>query len=185
MNQLTKEDRINTVFGGGGHVVILGAGASIATTILRPESNGKVLPSMLNLIEIVGLQDLVNSIPSYLHSRNFEVLFSRISRIKKYQKIASEIESRVYDYFNNMKLPDEPTIYDYSVLSLRPRDLIASFNWDPFLMQAHARNRHVGDLPPLAFLHGNVAVGYSNVDKGFGFPGMTLRKTLQYYKPSK
>ena len=94
MNPLTKEDRINTVFGGGGHVVILGAGASIATTILRPESNGKVLPSMLNLIEIVGLQDLVNSIPSYLHSRNFEVLFSRISRIKKYQTMGWNEYSR-------------------------------------------------------------------------------------------
>lgn len=29
---LTKEDRIKTVYGGGGHVVILGAGASIGHT---------------------------------------------------------------------------------------------------------------------------------------------------------
>ena len=31
MTRKTKEDRVNTVFGGGGHVVILGAGASIAS----------------------------------------------------------------------------------------------------------------------------------------------------------
>jgi len=62
----TKEDRINTVMGGGGHVVILGAGASIASTIRNKELNGRHLPSMDNFIEVVGLQDIVEKIPEYL-----------------------------------------------------------------------------------------------------------------------
>jgi len=40
----TKEDRIKTVYGGGGHVVILGAGASITSTFRNPEQTGKRLP---------------------------------------------------------------------------------------------------------------------------------------------
>ena len=75
---LTKEDRINTVMGGGGHVVILGAGASIASTFRNPEMNGKQLPSMDNFIEIVGLQDIVSTIPEKLRSENFEQLYSNL-----------------------------------------------------------------------------------------------------------
>ena len=40
---------------GGCHVVILGAGASIAATIRDPEEHGLKLPSMNNLPDVVGL----------------------------------------------------------------------------------------------------------------------------------
>lgn len=56
-----------------------------------------------------------------------------------------------------MVLPDNPTIYDYLVLGLREKDVIATFNWDPFLIQAHRRNRHVTSLPDIRFLHGCIA----------------------------
>ena len=69
MPGLTKEDRINTVFGGGGQVVVLGAGASIASTIRNPELSGKQLPSMDNFIEVVGLQDIVDSIDESLKAQ--------------------------------------------------------------------------------------------------------------------
>ena len=58
MAGMTKEEGIVQVFGGGGHVVILGAGASIASTLRNPERYGKLLPSMDNFIELVGLSDL-------------------------------------------------------------------------------------------------------------------------------
>lgn len=38
---MTKEEGIEQVYGGGGHVVILGAGASIASSLRNPEKNGK------------------------------------------------------------------------------------------------------------------------------------------------
>ncbi len=43
MEGMSREKGIETVYGGGGHVVILGAGASIAATRRNPELNGKLL----------------------------------------------------------------------------------------------------------------------------------------------
>jgi len=71
-----------------------------------------------------------------------------------------EIEAAVHTYFSGLRLPPDPTIYDYLVLSLRPKDVIATFNWDPFLWLAAERNAATCETPQLAFLHGNVAVGY-------------------------
>lgn len=121
---LTKEDRIKTVMGGGGHVVILGAGASIASTFRNPEMNGKQLPSMDNFIEVVGLQDVVSAVPEKLRAKNFEQLYSNLHEDNPESVEIKEIESRVQEYFGDMRLPEKPTIYDHLVLSLRPRDLI-------------------------------------------------------------
>jgi hypothetical protein len=156
--QKTKEDRINTVMGGGGHVVILGAGASIASTLRNSELNGKKLPSMDNFIDIVGLGDIVESIPKQLVAKNFEELYSNLHKVNPESDEIIEMENRVYRYFSDMKLPEEPTIYDYIVLSLRSKDLIATFNWDPFLFQALQRNFQVADIPNSAFLHGSVII---------------------------
>jgi hypothetical protein len=88
------------------------------------------------------------------------------------------IGQKVFDYFSALRLPDTPTIYDYLLLALRPKDLIATFNWDPFLFQAFLRNRRFTDaLPRLSFLHGNVTVGYSAKDQRAGPVGMRSRAT--------
>jgi hypothetical protein len=182
----TKEDRIKTVLGGGGHVVILGAGASIASTFRNPEPNGKRLPSMDNFIELVGLTDIVESLPEKLKAKNFEQFYSNLYNDNPQSYAIREIENRVIAYFKDMKLPEnEATIYDFLVLSLRPRDLIATFNWDPFLHQAFIRNGHIADTPYLAFLHGNVALGYSKMDKKCGPPGWYSEETGNYFKPTR
>ncbi|MEO8112001.1 MAG: hypothetical protein ABI594_18275 [Ginsengibacter sp.] len=147
----TKEERINTVYGGGGHVVILGAGASVASTLRNPATNGKPLPLMNNFIEVVGLTEVIAKIPDRLKSDNFEILYSNLHQDNPESEEIGEIENRVYEYFKSLRLPDEPTIYDYLVLSLRPRDLIATFNWDPFLYQAWNRSGNVGDRPYIAY----------------------------------
>jgi len=186
MNGKTKEDRIKTVYGGGGHVVILGAGASIASTFRNPELNGKRLPSMDNFIELVGLTDIVESLPKKLRAKNFEQLYNNLHKVNPQSNEILEIESIVYDYFKDMKLPEnEATIYDYLVLSLKPRDLIATFNWDPFLYQAFVRNGHIADMPHLAFLHGSVALGYSKEDKRCGPAGMYSIATENYFEPTR
>lgn len=186
MRELTKEDRIKTVFGGGGHVVILGAGASIASTLRNQEPSGKKLPSMDNFVEIVGLQDIVNSVDINIKSNNFEILYSHLYEKNPNSNEIFEINKRITKYFSNMKLPDEPTIYDHLVLSLRQRDLIATFNWDPFLFQAYIRNKKfTKDLPHMAFLHGSVALGYSAEDKRSGPAGMYARQDGGYFKPTK
>lgn len=59
-------------FPGGGHIVILGAGASIASTILDPEKNGKRLPSMNDLPKVIPMGDLVENVPVNQWDRNFD-----------------------------------------------------------------------------------------------------------------
>lgn len=181
---LTKQDRINTVYGGGRHVVILGAGASIAATRRNPELHGKALPSMDNFIEVVGLQDVVQSLPFELQHGNFELLYSELHQADPRSATILEIQARVQHYFSNMQMPDEPTIYDYLVWSLRPKDLIATFNWDPFLVQAYRRHPDKNLLPNCAFLHGNVAMGYSEEDGRSGPAGGRHRLTGNYYFPT-
>jgi len=77
------------------------------------------------------------------------------------------LDSAVRKYFGALELPDEPTFYDYLVLSLRPKDAIITFNWDPLLIQAYKRWRHLGRvLPDLIFLHGNVdRAGLKNLNR--------------------
>lgn len=87
---------------------------------------------MNNFIEIVGLQDIVDKIPDNLKATNFEELYSNLHNDNPDSEFIKEIEKRVFAYFNSMELPNEPTVYDYLVLSLRAKDAIATFNWDPF-----------------------------------------------------
>ncbi len=186
MTGMTIEEGINQVYGGGGHIVILGAGASIASTIRNPEKNNKKLPSMDNFIDTLNLSDLIEQIPKKLRAENFEKLYGNLHTENPNSEIIKEIESRINNYFGDMKLPDEPTIYDYLVLSLRDKDLIATFNWDPFLFQAWNRNsKFTSNIPNLCFLHGNVAIGYSREDKLRGPAGMKARREGGLFKPTK
>lgn len=83
-----------------------------------------------------------------------------------------------------MRLPDVPTIYDYLVMALRPKDPIATFNWDPFLTQAFLRNRKATELPNCAFLHGNVSMGYNQEEGRAGPSGATNLITGSFYSPT-
>ncbi|MEP7128582.1 MAG: hypothetical protein ABI729_06930 [Chitinophagales bacterium] len=188
IENMTKEEGINQVYNGGGHVVILGAGASIASTRRNPELNGKQLPSMDNFIDIVGLSDLVAKVPDELKVSNFEKLYSNLHNSDHGSPILNEIEMRIMDYFSDMKLPNVPTIYDYLVLSLRKKDMIATFNWDPFLYQAWARNgeRFTKELPSIAFLHGNVAIGYNkNLKRSGQARAFFDSEKTEYSEPTK
>jgi hypothetical protein len=60
-------------------------------------------------------------------------------------------------------LPKYSTIYDLLLLSLRQKDAIFTFNWDPFLADAYERLADkVGSssLPNIFHLHGNVRVAF-------------------------
>lgn len=186
MTGMTKEEGINQVFGGGGHVVILGAGASIASTFRNPERSEKRLPSMDNFVDVVGLKDIIEKIPNNLRANNFEKLYGNLHSNDPNSEILRAIEDRIKKYFGDMELPNEPTIYDYMVLALRGKDLIATFNWDPFLYQAWVRNgKFTDDLPYLSFLHGNVAIGYSKEDKRCGPIGYQARRDGGVFEPTK
>jgi len=179
-------DQIKTVSEGFRHVVILGAGASKASCIDNPEKDNKLLPLMNDLPKIIDLNDELKDLPEELKDENFEKIFSTLFDQEPNSARLKNIESKIYDYFASLKLPDTPTIYDYLVLSLRKKDLIATFNWDPFLWQAFERNSKFTDnLPQILFLHGNVAIGVSKESKTFG-PNQYLNlRTGKPFEPTK
>jgi hypothetical protein len=166
------------------HVVILGAGASIASCP-DGDKNGLKLPSMKNFIELLKLYKLLNEWGVDYKEENFELLYDRLSRKSDKKELVERIENKVYDYFSQMKLPDKVTLYDKIILSLRPKDLIATFNWDPFLAQAYKRNIHLKKLPQIIFLHGNVEIGICLKDKVKGYVNDICRTCGSSLEPTK
>ncbi len=142
------------------HVVILGAGASLAA-FPNGDRNEKILPVMDNLIEVVGLEPLLKNARIEHQGKNFEVLYSLLSKDPENAAVLETIEKHIFEYFSQLLLPDEPTLYDHLILSLRKKDCIATFNWDPLLVQAYVRvSGYTRLLPHLCFLHGNTGIGY-------------------------
>lgn len=150
------------------HTVILGAGATIAA-IPNGDRNGKYSSVMNGLFENLGLSSLLDGIDLNTKSRNIEDIYSELSTKHEYKDVVQQLEKHLYDYFASLELPEEPTIYDLLILSLTKNDVIATFNWDPLLIQAYVRCHEITDnLPHIFCLHGNVAVGYCNAHKEFG-----------------
>lgn len=142
------------------HVVILGAGASLAA-FPQGDKNGYKLPLMNSLVSELNLQKILPT--KYAPFINdFEKLYSLISADPDSLELKLSIEERVYQYFYELEIPDKPTIYDYLILSMREKDIIATFNWDPLLLKCLLRHEKVKNLPNVVFLHGNVAVGICN-----------------------
>ena len=96
----------------------------------------------------------------FVSGEDFEALYSRLISGGQHQELVKWLEDEVFKYFSALQLPDRPTIFDHLVLSLRPKDIIASFNWDPFLVQALRRCSSIAKPPTCLHLHGNVATGY-------------------------
>ena len=162
------------------HVVILGAGASRACCP-SGDRNGRHLPVMADFAAKVGVEEIIKE-AGYDASGNFEHIYSQIHSAGK-QDVIEKLDSAVRKYFGELELPDEPTFYDYLVLSRRPKDSIITFNWDPLIIQAYKRLRHLGRvLPDLVFLHGNVDLGLDLKQKTFTFlsdkPEQTPTKLL-------
>ncbi|MCK9618028.1 MAG: hypothetical protein M0R21_09370 [Lentimicrobiaceae bacterium] len=179
-------DQVNMVNEEYRHVVVLGAGASKASCIDKAEMSGKQIPLMNDLHKVIDLKTELSDLPIDLQNENFEVIFSTLYDKDPNSDILRTIEKKIYDYFSSLKLPDTPTIYDHLILSLRKKDLIATFNWDPFLWQAFERNLSFTDnLPQLAFLHGNVAIGFDKDTKTFGPNGYLNLKTKKTFQPTR
>ncbi len=146
-NTYSAADEIADVNMARPHVVILGAGASFAATP-KGDRNGNRLPLMDNFVDVVGLRNILERHQlGHLAEQNFEDVYSNIHAAQTKHVALQEIESAVDSYFRRLALPDNPTIYDYLVLSLRPKDVIATFNWDPFLFEACRRNCTITPMP--------------------------------------
>src|ERR1700720_1846617 len=131
---LATRDELIRNLGMRPHVVILGAGASRAACP-QGDRNGLRLPTMDDLVEILPLRPLIieNGIDD--PHENFEAIYSKLSSDDSKMALTRKIETVVHDYFSSLELPDRPTIYDHLLLSLRKKDAVFTFNWDPFLFE--------------------------------------------------
>lgn len=152
------ERELRDVSMGRPHLIVLGAGASRAACP-DGDRNRRPLPVMLDLVDIIGLGPMLDRAGVSHRARDFEIVYQDVCAGSWDSGLRRELEQAVRDYFAAMRLPDHPTLYDHLVLSLRSKDVIATFNWDPLLVEACQRNRHVAAHPHVLFLHGNVAIG--------------------------
>lgn len=140
-----------------GQLVILGAGASRAC-IPSGDAEGRIVPLMADFVDVVDLRSELTA-AGLQRMRNIERIASKLVA-RRENDILARIDNKIRQYFAKLRLPDSLTTYDHLVTSLRSKDLIATFNWDPLLLQAYRRSRLLRDqLPTLAFLHGCVSQG--------------------------
>ena len=143
---MKRDDAFLKIMESSPHVVLLGAGASYAC-IPNGDKNGHKISCMDNFFQNTGIDIGYTG----THT-NLEDIYQDIDDPKR-----KLLERGIRNYFDSFELPDDPTIYDALIISLTKKDLIASFNWDPLLVQACQRCRNITqDLPEIVFLHGNV-----------------------------
>ncbi len=167
------------------HLVILGAGASRAA-FPQGELHGHRLPLMADFTEIVPVAPILEKSGINWRSKNFEEVYSSLSENPERRILQRDLEEAVFSYFSELRLPETPTLYDLLVLSLRKKDVIATFNWDPFLIQACQRSGRITlSLPCLLFLHGNVAHGYCDRDSFQGPRGQLCPRCQEPFQADK
>lgn len=179
---VSREELANLVLSDKPHVVILGAGASRAVCP-QGDKNKKKLPLMNDLVDSLGLESKLKEW-DIDPTQNFEDIFSSLYEKGEFER-TRELENLIRTYMSQLQLPDTPTIYDHLVLSLRDKDLIASFNWDPLLLHAYYRNSNHGiELPKLAFLHGNVRQGFCKEHKRVNYLGANCEQCKKPLEPT-
>ena len=185
-HEVSTKEEIENVFMGKPHVLLLGAGASKAA-LPNNDKNGKPVPL---LCEVAGKLNLVDDFPENLKDKsieNFELAYSELHKKGDLMRLES-INNKVHEYFSQLELPNEPNLYDVINLSLREKDVIATFNWDPFLLQSRIRLAKLGfttNFPRLIFLHGNVMTGFCEKDNTAGLKGNRCSKCGRLFEPSK
>ncbi len=169
--RITRSQLVEKPENWGRHVVILGAGASVAA-FPQGDANGQKLPTMDGLIEMLGLEPVLKRGGVKNTRRNFEDIYSELYEIDPGLPILREVEDIIYAYFDKLSLPETPTLYDHLLMSLRPKDMVATFNWDPFLFDAWNRIRDSVPVPEIVHLHGNVRIAHCPEHPTYGAHGM-------------
>src|SRR5258707_3174524 len=184
-NEVSVQQEIRDVSVGKPHVLLLGAGASKAA-LPSGDKNGKPVPILRDLASDLHLhrdfpQDLVE-----LSQTDFEAAYSRLFSRGESQEL-EQVSRKIADYFSGLELPDQANLYDVINLSLREKDIIATFNWAPFLLNSQIRLDKLGitKLPKPYFLHGNVAVGVCVKDRVSGLAGNRCSRCDNVFEPSR
>lgn len=183
--EVSVEGEVAAVFMGRPHAVLLGAGASRAA-LPNGDKNGIEVPLLRDVAETLRLSDEFPSDLRPLAIDDFEAAYSRL--FERDASLTVTIDERIRDYFSQLELPESPNLYDVLNLSLRRKDAIFTFNWDPFLLQSRIRLARLGvgrSLPQLYFLHGNVLAGFCQQDGTSGLVGMRCSSCGELFEPSQ
>ncbi|MGI8863246.1 MAG: hypothetical protein ACR2JH_02425 [Solirubrobacteraceae bacterium] len=116
-HEVSRQQEIASVFSTKPHVVILGAGASIAA-LSAGDRNAKQLPDMHGLASVPAVRELLLLGGIGDQKVDFEAAYARI-RSERKTEIADRIDIEVRNYFSDIEIVDEPTIYEHLLLSLR------------------------------------------------------------------
>ncbi len=165
-----EQGQLETLFRGRPHLVILGAGATMAA-LPNGDINGKKSSVMNGFLENLGLSQVLDGVELKANSNNIEDIYSELYERSDDKAIQArnELEKAIYSYYSSLYIPEQPTVYDLLLLSLTEKDCVVSFNWDDILIQAFQRARKITlNLPRLAFLHGNVGAGFCKHCDHFG-----------------
>ena len=124
---------------------------------------------MADLARVIGLHEVLQRNGVSSSGSDFEMVYQALVAEPSKKPVAEEVQQAIRSYFAEIQIPTGTTLYDELLLSLRPTDVIATFNWDPLLAQAYKRNRELVLLPRILFLHGNVELGacIEHQQKGF------------------
>ncbi|WP_367317520.1 hypothetical protein ABF162_25405 (plasmid) [Vibrio coralliilyticus] len=122
------------------HVVLLGAGASVAA-IPRGDKNGMKTSVMDGFLEKLGLSEVITDLNLVTQSDNLEDIYSEIAERDEYADVRSELDTRIRNYFSEFEIPDEPTIYDFLLLSLRKKDSNSNIQLGPSATSGLSKNR--------------------------------------------
>ena len=149
------------------------------------DARGVTLPLMNDLPATVGVDHVFDEAGVEWKGRNFEELYDDLYAQTSRAGLRETLEREVRKFFEAVRIPSHVTAYDYLLLSLREKDVIATFNWDPLLIQAYRRNAGIKRLPNVLFLHGNVGIGICTSCKQKGFADDRCRKCSQRLQPTQ
>lgn len=181
----TREDEVQGPRRTRPHVVLLGAGASKAA-LPNGDRNGRDLPLLRNIAVDLDLQAQFPADLRELAATDFEAAFSRL--YDRDALLTEPMEATIAGYFRELRLPDEANLYDALLLSLRRKDAIFTFNWDPLLFISRVRLNQRGlneSLPSITYLHGNVIAAYCKKDDVFGYTNGICSKCGQPFTPTR
>ena len=100
------------------HVVILGAGATVAT-IPNGDKYGNPCSVMHGFIHNLGLDTILASVKLNTKSENIEDIYSELyERGDECKSVREQLEDAIFTYFSRLELPNVLTVYDELILAL-------------------------------------------------------------------
>jgi hypothetical protein len=141
-HEVSIEDEIKEVFVGKPHVILLGSGASIAA-LPDGDKSGKPAPALNQVATKLDISKLFPEDLVDLSKKDFESAYSKLFNRNNSDEI-ERINRAVSGFFSSLELSEEVNLYDKILLSLREKDVVATFNWDPLLLQSRVRLAKLG-----------------------------------------